>query len=283
MPTYHDLHDSPLGKISVSRHTYSPDLLFSLPRATQRQKMGIKEDVLPFDGVDIWRAYELSWLNLKGKPQVAMATIIVPATSPYLIESKSFKLYLQSFNQTKLPNQAALLTLLHQDLAKGFGQAVEIELIMPEDFAKQTFISLEGTLLDALDIDVVHYEPTLTTLNLLNRGQQTQVAEETLVSHLLRSNCLITHQPDWASVQIHYVGQPIDHAGLLQYLIGLRLHNEFHEPCVERIFTDILHRCQPQKLSVYAGYTRRGGLDINPWRTNDTEALPPTLLRHARQ
>jgi 7-cyano-7-deazaguanine reductase len=234
---------------------------------------------LPFFGVDIWNAYELSWLNMRGKPQVAMATITVPADTPNIIESKSFKLYLNSFNQTRLANEEALLALLREDLSNGFGAPVQVALTLQDKFSNVKMGELDGLLLDRLDIDVDSYAPAPS---LLSANHDEAPVEETLVSHLLKSNCLVTGQPDWASVQIHYVGPQINQEGLLRYIIGFREHNEFHEQCVERIFVDILRGCKPQKLAVYARYTRRGGLDINPWRTNFTSGRPLNL-RSARQ
>jgi 7-cyano-7-deazaguanine reductase len=231
--------------------------------------------------VDIWNAYEVSWLNMRGKPQVAIATITAPADTPNIIESKSFKLYLNSFNQTRLANEEALLALLREDLATGFGAPVQVALTLQDKFSTMKMGELDGLLLDRLDLDIEpgHYSPAPS---LLSASQDEAPVEETLVSHLLKSNCLVTGQPDWASVQIHYIGPQIDQEGLLRYLIGFREHNEFHEQCVERIFVDILRACKPQKLAVYARYTRRGGLDINPWRTNFTSRRPLNL-RNARQ
>ena len=270
---------SPLGKPTAYQHEYTPSLLFSIPRQSKREEIGIT-GTLPFFGVDIWNAYELSWLNLRGKPQIAIATFTVPADSPNIVESKSFKLYLNSFNQTKLAGPDALIELLRADLSTGFGAPVQVKLTMPESFASLQMGELEGLLLDRLDIEVTQYMPNPA---LLHANHEEAIVEETLVSHLLKSNCLVTGQPDWGSVQIRYVGSQIDQEGLLQYLIGFRSHNEFHEQCVERIFMDILHQCRPQKLSVYARYTRRGGLDINPWRTNFTTGQRPSNLRSARQ
>ena len=270
---------SPLGKPSVYQTQYDPSLLFPIPRQGKRDELGLSGD-LPFFGVDIWNAYELSWLNMRGKPQVAIARIMVPADSPNIIESKSFKLYLNSFNQTKLGGTDALLELLRADLSAGFGAPVQISLTLPEDFAKINIVELDGMLLDRLDIEVSDYVPDPS---LLQAAHDEAPVEETLMSHLLKSNCLVTGQPDWGSVQIHYVGPQINQAGLLHYLIGFREHNEFHEQCVERIFMDILRQCKPQKLAVYARYTRRGGLDINPWRSNFSTGKPPSNARNARQ
>ena len=269
---------SPLGKASAYRSEYAPDLLFPIPRQSKRDELGLA-GTLPFFGVDIWNAYEISWLNLRGKPQVAMATVTVPADSPNIVESKSFKLYLNSFNQTRLANEDALLTLLRDDLSAGFGAAVHIKLTLPEAFGGVQMGELEGMLLDRLDIEVDSYDPAP---HLLKAEFDAPPVEETLVSNLLKSNCLVTGQPDWASVQIRYVGPQLDQEALLKYLIGFRQHNEFHEQCVERIFMDLYRQCAPQKLAVYARYTRRGGLDINPWRSNFTTGRPLNL-RGARQ
>ena len=270
---------SMLGKSTSYAAQYDASLLFPIPRTKKRSEIGITS-TLPFFGLDIWNAYEISWLNLSGKPQVAIAAFMVPANSPNIIESKSFKLYLNSFNQTRLESVDAFRALLRQDLSAGFRAPVQIELTLPGDFSKQCFGELEGILLDRLDIEVDHFEPDVS---LLTCQANVPPVEEKLVSHLLKSNCLITGQPDWASVQIHYVGAPIDQAGLLKYLIGFRNHNEFHEQCVERIFMDIFNHCRPQKLAVYARYTRRGGLDINPWRSNFTSKNLPSNFRNARQ
>jgi 7-cyano-7-deazaguanine reductase len=269
---------SPLGKTSAYQTQYAPELLFPIPRQQKRDEIGIA-GTLPFFGVDIWNAYEISWLNMRGKPQVAIASVQVPADSPNIIESKSFKLYLNSFNQTRVANIDALLELLREDLSGAVGAPVYIRLTTPDHFQDQKMGELEGLLLDRLDIEVDNYTPSPA---LLKANHDEAPVEETLVSHLLKSNCLVTGQPDWASVQIHYVGPQIDQEGLLKYLIGFREHNEFHEQCVERIFMDILRQCKPGKLSVYARYTRRGGLDINPWRTNFSSGKPSNL-RTARQ
>jgi 7-cyano-7-deazaguanine reductase len=270
---------SPLGKPTAYQDEYTPALLFPIPRQQKRAEIGIT-GTLPFFGVDVWNAYEISWLNLRGKPQVAIATFTVPADSPNIIESKSFKLYLNSFNQTRLASPDALVETLRADLSAGFGAPVQIKLTTPDAFSGLRMGELEGLLLDRLDIEVTEYKPNAA---LLKANHEEAIVEEALVSHLLKSNCLVTGQPDWGSVQIRYVGAQIDQEGLLQYLIGFRGHNEFHEQCVERIFMDVLRQCRPQKLSVYARYTRRGGLDINPWRSNFTTGQRPANLRNARQ
>lgn len=282
MPTPATPDHSPLGKPASYLAEYEPALLFPIARQGKRDELGLGSGLgtLPFFGVDIWNAYELSWLNLRGKPQVAIATITVPADSPNIIESKSLKLYLNSFNQTRLAGTDALLQLLRADLSAGFGAPVQVALTLPESFGALKFGELEGQLLDRLDIEVSDYTPNPA---LLTADPGVAPVEQTLVSHLLKSNCLVTGQPDWASVQIRYCGAPIDEEGLLCYLIGFRTHNEFHEQCVERIFIDILRHCKPQKLAVYARYTRRGGLDINPWRSNYSVGSQALNLRNARQ
>ncbi len=279
MTNFNMPESSPLGKPAAYNTEYDASLLFPIARQQKRDELGIV-GTLPFFGVDIWNAYEISWLNLRGKPQVAIATITAPADSPNIIESKSFKLYLNSFNQTRLAGPDALMELLRADLSAAFGMPVQIVLQTPDMFSKLKMGELEGLSLDRLDIEVNDYQPDAT---LLQADQTESPIEEKLVSHLLKSNCLVTGQPDWGSVQIHYVGPPINQEGLLKYLIGFRNHNEFHEQCVERIFVDILRTCKPQKLSVYARYTRRGGLDINPWRSNFTTGQRPLNLHSARQ
>ncbi len=270
---------SPLGKTSAYQSQYAPELLFPIPRLQKREEIGLGTGTLPFFGVDIWNAYELSWLNMRGKPQVAIATITAPADSPNIVESKSFKLYLNSFNQTRLAGTDALAELLRQDLSAAFGAPVHVTITTPDAFGSLAMGELEGSLLDRLDVEIDQYVPSP---ELLSANQTEAPVEETLVSHLLKSNCLVTGQPDWGTVQIRYVGPQIDQEGLLKYLIGFREHNEFHEQCVERIFMDVLRQCKPTKLAVYARYTRRGGLDINPWRANFSTGKPSNL-RTARQ
>lgn len=269
---------SPLGKAVQYQDQYSPGLLFPISRLEKRLEIGISGS-LPFFGTDIWNGYEISWLNLKGKPQIALATFLVPADSPRLIESKSFKLYLNSLNQTRIADIAALKSLLEKDLTEAAGATVIVQISEPQQFYQIKLGELEGELIDALDIEVNQYSPAPELLRL---EPEEAPVEETLTSNLLKSNCLVTGQPDWGSVQIRYVGQQINREGLLRYLIGFRQHNEFHEQCVERIFMDIMRQCRPMKLSVYARYTRRGGLDINPYRTNFSGAMPNNL-RGARQ
>ena len=280
----HTPEQSQLGKASVYVDQYDPGLLFPIPRAPKRQEIGI-EGAPRFLGADFWTAYELSWLNLRGKPQVALAHITVPAQSSHMIESKSFKLYLNSFNNTRLASADELRERLRQDLGAavwhgGPVQAgVGVRLVMPEQFDAQPLQELDGLNLDRLDVECSHYQPAP---QLLRANTDEGPVTETLVSHLLKSNCLVTGQPDWGSVQIRYSGPAIDQAGLLQYLVSFRNHNEFHEQCVERIYMDLWTRCKPTQLTVYARYTRRGGLDINPWRTSHPQS-PPANVRTARQ
>ena len=271
--------DSPLGKTTRYISNYDPGLLFPIARADKRAELGITGS-LPFFGMDIWNAYEVSWLNLRGKPQVAIATFQVPADSPNIVESKSLKLYLNSLNQRRIESIEALNDLLRTDISAAVGAGIQVRLTGPEEFGKLAMGELEGLLLDRLDIEVDHYQPDPA---LLSVDKDQAAVEEKLVSHLLKSNCLVTNQPDWASMQIHYVGPAIDQEGLLRYLIGFREHQEFHEQCVERIFMDVLRQCTPTKLMVLARYTRRGGIDINPWRSNFSLSKMPSNARNARQ
>jgi 7-cyano-7-deazaguanine reductase len=257
-----NLTDLALGKVSSYSEHYDPSLLQGVPRSMSRNAIELPDE-LPFSGVDIWNAYELSWLNTKGKPQVAIMRCEVPITSPNLIESKSFKLYLNSFNQSKYSSSDDVLKTIQQDLSECAGASVRCSLILANDFKHQSIGDLDGIVLDDLDISIDNYDLSADKLIIHDKA-----VEECLVSHLLKSNCLITNQPDWGSVLIKYAGAQIDHESVLKYLISFRQHNEFHEQCVERIFYDIQRVCKPTKLTVYARYTRRGGLDINPFRSN---------------
>ena len=275
---------SQLGKNSAYVDQYDASLLFPIPRSVKREELGISGAPI-FFGADLWTAFELSWLNLKGKPQVAIAHIMVPAESSHIVESKSFKLYLNSFNATPFVDVQAVRDCMREDLDKALWHGGQIKsrcgvkIIQPENFDKEPVHELDGLNLDRMDIECTHYQPAP---ELLTAQHDEAPVSETFVSHLLKSNCLVTGQPDWGSVQITYAGAQIDQAGLLQYIVSFRNHNEFHEQCVERIFMDIWTRCKPLKLSVYARYTRRGGLDINPWRTSHPQSPPPNI-RTARQ
>jgi 7-cyano-7-deazaguanine reductase len=279
---------SSLGKAVPYADQYDAALLYPISRAPKREEIGlnIKEGAtLPFLGADLWTAYELSWLNERGKPQVALAHVTVPCETPNIIESKSFKLYLNSYNNTKFVDANEVQARMRADLSeaawRGSGKTgtVGVRLLAPDLFDQQPIHELDGVNLDRLEVECTHYTPAP---ELLTAAFDEQPVSETLTSNLLKSNCLVTGQPDWASVQISYSGPQIDQAGLLQYLVSFRNHNEFHEQCVERIYMDILQRCKPAKLTVYARYTRRGGLDINPWRTSHPQALPANV-RTARQ
>ncbi|MFQ2524080.1 NADPH-dependent 7-cyano-7-deazaguanine reductase QueF [Aeromonas caviae] len=260
-----------LGQQSAYISQYTPSLLQPVPRSLNRDDLGLRGE-LPFQGCDVWTLYELSWLNAKGKPVVAIGEVFVPATSPNLIESKSFKLYLNSFNQTRCDSLEAVQALLVQDLSGCAGAPVSVTLFTL-DQAPHQIAQLPGECIDSLDIEVDGYEFDET---LLQGAAGREIVEETLHSHLLKSNCLVTSQPDWGSVVIHYRGPRLDREKLLRYLISFRQHNEFHEQCIERIFTDLKHFCVPEQLTVHARYTRRGGLDINPFRS-DWEPVPANL------
>lgn len=274
------LDQAPLGKNSDNPSQYSPELLFPISRTTNRLTLGIESNALPFFGVDIWNAYELSWLNTKGKPQIGIATFMVPADSPNIIESKSWKLYLNSLNNHAFDSEESLIKILRTDLSAVAGASVSVKIAKPDMLAKTGMRELQGKLLDRLDIDINTNEQPRAEL--LSADHTQPPVDECLVTHLLRSSCPVTGQPDWASVQINYVGGQINEEGLLRYLIAFREHQEFHEHCVEKIFVDIKKTCRPTKLSVYARYTRRGGIDINPFRT-DYNAEWPDNTRHSRQ
>jgi 7-cyano-7-deazaguanine reductase len=275
---------SQLGKSSSYVDQYDAALLFPIARRSKRVEIGLAA-TLPFFGADLWTAYELSWLNPRGKPQLALARITVPAESSHIVESKSVKLYLNSFNNSVFADAAAVQTRLREDLSAAVWQggavmsSVGMQLVLPQDFDKEPVHELDGLNLDRLDLECSHYQPAPELLTAqFNQAPVT----ETLTSQLLKSNCLVTGQPDWGSVRINYTGPQIDQAGLLQYIVSFRNHNEFHEQCVERIFMDIWRACKPSKLEVYARYTRRGGVDINPWRTSHPMAAPVNI-RTARQ
>ncbi len=265
--------DSSLGREVAYPSHYDPGLLFPIPREAARRELGLDPAALPFVGFDRWQAFELAWLDARGKPQVDTATLRVPSDSPNLVESKSLKLYLNSLNDERFADRAALRERIVADLSAAAGAPVAMAFGVPAISAD------EGESIDALDIDIDHYDPPRPEFL---AADASDIVEETLLSHLLKSNCPVTGQPDWASVSIAYRGPRIDRAGLLRYLVSFRHHAGFHEQCVERIFADVLARCRPQSLSVEARYTRRGGLDINPWRA--TPGAPePRARRETRQ
>jgi 7-cyano-7-deazaguanine reductase len=267
-----------LGKSTAYRDTYDASLLQGVPRSLNRDPLGLKAGALPFHGGDIWTLYELSWLNARGLPLVAVGHVELDYTSVNLVESKSFKLYLNSFNQTRFDSWEAVQHTLERDLSACAQGKVTVALYRIDELEGQPIAHFHGTCIDEQDIEIDNYQFDTAWLE---NASSVKVVEETLVSHLLKSNCLITHQPDWGSVQIQYRGAKIDREKLLRYLVSFRNHNEFHEQCVERIFNDILQFCQPETLSVYARYTRRGGLDINPWRSNSD--FVPAIGRLVRQ
>ncbi|WP_215845735.1 NADPH-dependent 7-cyano-7-deazaguanine reductase QueF [Candidatus Pantoea bituminis] len=254
-----------LGKPTAYHDRYDNSLLQAVPRSLNREPLGLFPDSLPFSGSDIWTLYELSWLNNKGLPQVAVGEVVLSASSRNLIESKSFKLYLNSFNQTKFADWGKVRQTLERDLRACAEGDVTVALFRLSEVEGQPIGHFEGYCIDEQDIEIDDYR---FNADYLADATGSEVVEETLVSHLLKSNCLITNQPDWGSVMIHYKGPRLEREKLLRYLISFRQHNEFHEQCVERIFNDILRFCHPEQLTVYARYTRRGGLDINPWRSN---------------
>lgn len=269
-----DAEDSPLGRPVAYCDRYAPALLFPIARQTKRDELGLRADALPFAGEDVWNAYELSWLNPRGKPVVALGRFTVPAASPRLIESKSLKLYLNSFNQTAFDSLEVVRETLVRDLSAAAGAPIEVELVSLSDAPRRDFGVPEGVLLDELDVAIDAYAPQPGVL----RVEAGDEVEETLYSHLLKSNCLVTGQPDWAMLVVRYAGPRIDRESLLRYIVSFRTHNEFHEQCVERVFCDVLAACRPRRLAVWARYTRRGGLDINPFRATPGEPCAANLF-----
>ncbi|HLS17704.1 MAG TPA: NADPH-dependent 7-cyano-7-deazaguanine reductase QueF [Paenalcaligenes sp.] len=268
------LNQSPLGKAVAYNAHYDPKLLFSLPRATQREQLQLPTQ---WYGQDVWNAYELSWLGPNGCPQVALARFTLPHDSPCLIESKSLKLYLNSFNETQFDDWQEVQRTLEKDLSATAQSSVQVQLFTVDVAPSAQITPLQGIRIDDAPFEQRLSHPIPTHL----RCTDETVENETLVSHLLKSNCLITQQPDWGSLLIRYSGPKIDRGRLLEYIVSYRSHNEFHEHCVERIFCDLLNQCNPQTLHVQALYTRRGGLDINPWRSTENRA--PIPLRSTRQ
>jgi 7-cyano-7-deazaguanine reductase len=275
---------SQLGKPAPYVDHYDASLLFPISRLPKRVELGL-HGAVPFFGADLWSAFELSWLTPRGKPQVALAHITVPCETPNIVESKSFKLYLNSFTNTPFASADEVRNRIRADVSEAVWRgapsqsSVGVRILMPDQFDSEPVRELSGLSLDRLDIECAQYTPAP---ELLTAAFDEQPVEEVLTSNLLKSNCLVTGQPDWGSVQIHYSGPQIDQGGLLRYIVSFRNHNEFHEQCVERIFMDIWTRCKPVKLAVYARYTRRGGLDINPFRTSHPMSPPPNV-RTARQ
>ena len=271
--------DSELGKKTEYDQSYNPDRLYPIPRAGKRLEIGIEPNKLPFSGFDCWNHYEVSWLNEKGKPIVATAEIYYDCTSPFIVESKSLKLYFNSFNNSKFKALSDIEKIIQNDLEKVIDAKVTV-IINQLGHSKLALIheQFDGECIDDIDIECTNYTVDPSYLSTSN-----ELVSETLYSDLLKSNCLVTNQPDWGSVQIIYKGNKINRAGLLQYLVSFRNHNEFHEQCIERIFVDIMKYCKPSELTIYGRYTRRGGLDINPYRSTKNVSFKNRNYRLIRQ
>lgn len=268
--------ENPMGIKSTYPDSFDPGLLVALPRSTNRTELGLTGS-LPFVGEDIWHAYELSWLNKQGLPLVAIARFIFPFNSPNLIESKSFKLFLNSLNQERFNDQQEMVEKLIEHLSQCSGGNVKIELFDLNEAAE--FIkSPDGICIDHLNVTINDYHPNASLLVV----DENNIVEESLYSNLFKSNCPVTDQPDWGSISISYKGPAITHESLLAYLVSYRLHSDYHESCVEKIFVDIHNKCKPQELTVQANFLRRGGLDINPIRSSKIEETK-TLSRFIRQ
>ena len=272
-PRRHGAEASLLGQAVAYRDTYAPELLFPIERQLKRDELGIAAGALPFVGEDLWNAYELSWLDARGKPVVALGEFRVPATSPRLIESKSLKLYLNAFNQQRMASVDEVQSRIAADLSAAAGAEVGVVLMPLATRPQRRSAYPQGECLDALDIAIDTYQPAPELLHATGAE-----VEETLYSHLLKSNCLVTGQPDWGMLVVRYRGPAIDREGLLRYVVSFRAHNEFHEQCVERVFCDLMARCRPQELAVWARYTRRGGLDINPFRASHAGLRPDEAM-----
>lgn len=282
-----------MGEPTEYKSAYDNTLLTPIPRKLGRKAIGLVEEdedavELPFSGYDFWNCYEVSWLNMKGKPLVRILNVAVPCQSPFLVESKSFKLYLNSLNGTKFESSSEVEAILQEDLRKVTqADALYVKLLTLTEAGDSTTLSkFKAVNIDDIDVEISEYLVDSSILKLATSNENADamdidmggaceagIVEESLCSDLLKSNCLITNQPDWGSVRVHYKGQKIDQASLLKYFVSMRNHNEFHEQCVERIFTDINRECQPVFLTVCAKYTRRGGLDISPLRSNDPKFL----------
>lgn len=273
------LFESPLGKTTTYSQHYDPSLLYPIPRTLAREAIGLK-DPLPFQGADLWTAYELSWLSKKGQPLLAIADILVPLTTPQIAESKSVKLYLNSYSQTAFASPQEVQEKIEKDLSSCSGGPVKVRLILQEDFPKEQIESWNGICLDHLDIDYHDYQrsPKILENSAHSHGSHVQ---ETLYTYLFKSHCLVTGQPDWAGIKISYEGPRIDPKAVSRYLVSYRLHSGIAEQCVEQIFMDIWQACTPKNLTVYGRFTRRGGIDINPFRTNYQDI--PKNLRLAFQ
>jgi 7-cyano-7-deazaguanine reductase len=276
--TLEQANESALGKNVIYDQTYSPSLLFPISRVGKRQEIGIDPQNIPFYGFDYWNHYEVSWLNSKGKPEVAIAEIAYDCSSPNIVESKSLKLYFNSFNNCRFTSISEVEAIVQEDLEKAIASEVSVKLSRFDNSPTTNLCTnFKGECIDELDVECSIYtvHPEFLCVG-------TELVEEILYSNLLKSNCLVTNQPDWGSVQIQYKGNQINREGLLKYLVSFRNHNEFHEQCIERIYIDIMRFCKPAELTVYGRYTRRGGLDINPYRSSkkvDIEGVNTRLVR----
>lgn len=254
---------SPLGQKTSYVSTYSPSLLFPVSRELGRENLSSK--TLGFSyGIDIWNGFELSWLNSRGKPEIALAVFMFPADSPFIVESKSFKLYLNSFNQSSFSSIKEVEERMKSDLSAAVKADVEVNLFHPKKDLKAACLDLPGFCLDDLDIETSTYSVDKSFLKCVS-GEK---VKEILYTHLLKSNCLATGQPDWGTVIIEYEGEKIDREGLLKYIISYRNHSGFAEHCAEQMFCDLLECCRPDNVTLSIRYTRRGGLDINPVRSS---------------
>ncbi|MEB3753987.1 NADPH-dependent 7-cyano-7-deazaguanine reductase QueF [Acinetobacter sp. MD2(2019)] len=264
-----------LGKDTAYPTEYQPDILFPIQRAPSRSAYSDVAGVV--QGQDWWHVFELSWLNSYGLPQVAIGRLTLPATSPNLIESKSLKLYFNSLNFTRFASTEQLIETVEKDLSKAAEAKVTLSLI---DANHLSVSEPQGICLDQQQPSTLSEHPDASLLKL---DADAPIIEEQFYSNLLRSNCPVTGQPDWGTLFIRYHGKKPCLESLLAYIISYRQHNGFHEQCVEQIFADIWQILQPEKLMVYAAYTRRGGLDINPCRVSDLDWLPSAPVRLARQ
>lgn len=264
------LKDTPLGRSSDYVDEYTPALLCPVPRWDARESLELEDTALPFHGTDIWNAYELSWLTEKGKPVVAMCELRIPCTTPNIVESKSLKLYLNSFANTRFEKREEVRAAIEKDVTQVVGGDIEVLLFSLEDAATLPLWEDKGQCVDTIDLNFEHYNYNPELL-LCDQGPE-QTGQ--LYSHLLRSHCPVTNQPDWATVVVRYTGGAISPASFLRYVVSLRNHQGFHEQIIEQMFVDLMAQCSPRHLTVYGRFTRRGGIDINPFRSNSEQALP---------
>jgi len=271
------LHNAPLGKSSEYPDSYRPTLLFPVAREENRRRIGLEDGRWPWFGEDLWQAWEVSWLRPGGVPAVAWAEIFVPAASPSIIESKSLKLYLNSLNQHVFSTPEQLVETVVRDISSACGAAVRVNLHSVDESGAAIGRPEGYQLIDDEPVPDVVYQYAPESLAV---EPGAEVVTERLCSHLLKSNCPVTGQPDWGTLLISYTGPKIDRSALLRYIVSFRSKQDFHEHCAETVFTDLLEHCQPEELAVCARYTRRGGLDINPWRSTQAEGdAGPRLIR----